>query len=60
MALDNPELHLVTSTLYERLMWNHVRDEANIYHEETFYYSPAMHLKKGYFIGSTSDRRLMI
>jgi hypothetical protein len=60
MALDNPEPYPVTSALLERLMWKYVTNEANIHHEETFYYSPTMYLKKGYFIGSTSDQRSMI
>jgi len=60
MALDNPEPHPVTSALLERLMWKHVKNDANIYHEESLYYSPTMYLKKGYFLGSESDQRAMI
>jgi hypothetical protein len=60
MALDNPEPHPVTSALLERLMWKHVTSDANIYNEESLYYSPTMYLKKGYFLGSENDQRAMI
>lgn len=60
MALDNPEPHPVTSALLERLMWKHVKNDANIYDDESLYYSPTMYLKKGYFLGSEDDQGAMI
>ena len=46
LALDNSDPGPIASLLLEKILWKVINDDANVYQEEQFFYSPTMYITK--------------
>lgn len=46
LALDNADPLSVTGLLLEKILWRNINDDANVFQEGSFHYSPTMYVSK--------------